>query len=157
VTEKIIGFLVSIGLQVRRRDISEPTFMPGIRIESGALNVDLARLTYPGDLLHEAGHLALMEPARRTAATGDAGADGGEEMGAIAWSYAAALHVPIDPRIVFHPDGYRGGSGAILEAFECGSYIGLPMLQWAGLALDERRAVATGLPPYPHMLRWLRA
>jgi hypothetical protein len=39
-------------------------------------------------------------------------------MGAIAWSYAAALQIGLDPGIVFHAAGYRGssqelGSGAL--------------------------------------------
>ncbi|HXK01459.1 MAG TPA: hypothetical protein VMS37_03590 [Verrucomicrobiae bacterium] len=152
---EILAFLGSIGLPYRTGAVNGKTFVPGIQIESGVLVIDPAQLLYPGDLLHEAGHLALMEPARRAATSGDAGSDGGEEIGAIAWSYAAALHIGIDPRIVFHDAGYRGNSVTIVENFRAGLYIGVPMLQWKGLALDERRARDLGLPPYPYMLRWL--
>jgi hypothetical protein len=155
-TEEILRFLREIGIAVRLEGVAEPTFLPGISIDSGALKVDLARLKYPGDLLHEAGHLALMEPAQRAAARGDAGDDPGYEMGAIAWSYAAAVHLGIDPRVVFHEDGYRRGSRAILDALTSGACIGTPMLHWLGLALDEPDARARGLKPYPYMLRWLR-
>ena len=141
---------------MRLEEITQPTFLPGIFIDSGVLKVDLARLKYPGDLLHEAGHLALMDPVRRAAATGEAGDDPGYEMGAIAWSYAAAVHLGIDPQVVFHADGYHGCSLAILEALTSGGCLGTPMLHWLDLALDERNARAQGLKPYPHMLRWLR-
>jgi hypothetical protein len=34
----------------------------------------------------------------------------GEEMAAIAWSYAACVHLGLEPTVVFHSDGYKGGS-----------------------------------------------
>jgi len=74
---------------------------------------------------------------------------------AIAWSYAAALHLGIDPALLFH-DEYKGGGPAILEAFTGGSGFGVPMLQWVGLTHDAARARAEGGEPYPHMRRWLR-
>ena len=143
--EKILAFLAGIGIVVRRGEVAPGGFLPGIRIEAGALVYNPDGVFYPGDLLHEAGHLALMDPARRASANGDIGDDAGEEMGAIAWSYAAALHIGIDPGVVFHPDGYKGGSEAILENFAAGRYLGVPILRWKGLTADG----------YPHMLRWL--
>lgn len=155
-TGAILQFLEGIGLPVRTAAIEQATFLPGIRIESGSLIIDPGRLLYPGDILHEAGHLALMEPERRAGTSDDAGTDGGEEMGAIAWSYAAALHIRLDVRVLFHGEGYRGDADSIVENFANGRYLGVPMLEWTGLALDQRRARELGLPPYPHMLRWLR-
>jgi hypothetical protein len=154
-TDTICKFLSEIGLPVRFAAIDHATFLPGIHIHAGGLMVDRARLLYPGDLLHEAGHLALMEPARRGQVDGSAGDDAGEEIGAIAWSYAAALHMKLDPKVVFHPDGYKGGANSILENFVEGRYIGVPILQWKGLSLEPRIARERGLEPYPHMLRWL--
>jgi hypothetical protein len=154
-TEKIIEFLTGIGLPIRLGNSGEHCFVPGIAVEAGALVIEPEKLLYPGDLLHEAGHLAMMDPVRRAATNGDAGGDGGEEMGAIAWSYAAALHIEIDASVVFHSSGYRGASASILENFAAGRYIGVPMLQWKGLAVDDRRGRELGVEPYPHMLRWL--
>ena len=57
------------------------------------------------------------------------------------------------PCVVFHEHGYRGGSQSMLENFAAGRYIGVPMLQWRGLCLDEKSAVPLGVKPYPHMLR----
>jgi hypothetical protein len=54
----------------------------------------------------------------------------GDEMTSIAWSYAALRHLELDPAIIFHDDGYKGGAASIIENF--------------------------GVEPYPHMLRWLR-
>ena len=151
----IAAFLVEIGLHVEVGEIDQPTFLPGIHAESGILRVDPAKLCWPGDLLHEAGHLALLSGDRRKQVSGNVGDDGGAELGAIAWSYAAAVHLHLDPCVVFHEQGYHGGSQSILQNFAEGRYIGVPMLQWLGLSLDEKNALRVGVKPYPHMLRWL--
>jgi hypothetical protein len=152
----IAAFLNQIGLPVEIGEIRQPTFLPGILTGAGILRVDPNKLSWPGDLLHEAGHLALLTELERKQVTGDVGDSGGNELGAIAWSYAAALHLQLHPSVVFHEHGYRGGSESMLQNFAAGRYIGLPMLQWRGLALDEKSAHALGVEPYPHMLRWLR-
>ena len=154
---RILDFLGRIGLEARACTLAGPTFLPGLRIRQGVLLVDEARLRYPGDLLHEAGHIAVTPADRRHALDGDLGTDLGDEIGAIAWSYAAARHLAIDPAVVFHPDGYRGCSQGFLDNFARGRYVGVPLLQWMGLTLDEAAAREEGVPPYPHMLRWLRA
>jgi hypothetical protein len=151
VLDRILTFLRETGLTVHERPIPGPTFLPGLTIDHGALVVDEASLLYPGDILHEAGHLAVLSPDARQNADGDVGDDGGLEMAAIAWSYAAALHIGLDPSVVFHADGYKGGSNSLLENFATGRYIGLPVLVWAGMT------AATGARPYPFMTRWLRS
>ena len=153
----IVAFLREIGLDVRVRELAEPTFLPGILIEHGGLVVDPARLEHPGDLLHEAGHLAVVPPEQRAAMHGDAGGDLTNELMAMGWSYAALVHLGLDPSVVFHADGYHGGARTMLANFAEGRYLALPMLQWIGLTLDERHAREEGRAPYPHMLRWLRA
>ena len=156
VTVRIAGFLAEIGLKVRPGEIVERTFLPGILISNGEPLIDEDKLQYPGDLLHEAGHLALMEPARRARVHVDAGRDGGEEMGAIAWSFAALRALDLDPAVVFHDGGYRGGSKALIENFSAGRYIGVPMLEWLGLTTPARTARELQIAPYPHMVKWLR-
>ena len=76
---------------------------------------------------------------------------------AIAWSYAAILHLQLPPDVVFHPEGYRGGSQSMLENFSAGRFLAVPMLQWLGMTLDEKRAKEAGAAPYPKMIRWVRA
>jgi hypothetical protein len=155
-TAQIAAFLQRIGLEVRPGTVQAPSILPGIRIEDGALVVDEARLLYPGDLLHEAGHLAVLTSARRSVQGAEAGDDLGNEIAAICWSYAAAVHLQIDPALVFHPYGYRGASAWYLETFGGGTYPGVPLLQWMGLTADEKHARELGVKPFPSMLRWLR-
>lgn len=153
---KIAGFLESIGLAVRFADIPDPTFLPGITVQNGILTIDEPKLLFPGDLIHEAGHLAMLPPSQRAHADGHMGDDGGIEMAAIAWSYAAAIHLGFPPAFVFHDAGYKGGAQSLLDNFAAGRYVGVPMLEWARLTASEKNAKALGVQPYPSMLRWLR-
>lgn len=153
---RIIDFVTKIGFEVRTGMIRDKTFLPGIVIHHGALVIDPSQWTYPGDLLHEAGHLAVMEPRRRNECHIDVGNDAAEEMMAIAWSYAASVDLGLSLSTVFHEGGYRGGSQSLIENFSQGRYIAVPMLQWVGMTAEPKRAAADGVAPYPHMLRWLR-
>lgn len=156
IANQIVDFLRGIGLKIEMRTLDEPTVLPGIAIAAGKLIIDEAKLLYPGDLLHEGGHLALLTADERALADGRLPGDGGSEMGAIAWSYAAARHIGIAPEIVFHEQGYSDGSNSLLENFREGYYLAVPLLQWMGLTLDEARSTGADIPPYPHMIRWLR-
>lgn len=142
---------------MRFAELPAQTLLPGILVENGILVIDESRLTFPGDLLHEAGHLAVMTPEERASAHPDIGDDGGFEMAAIAWSYAAAIHIGLELGIVFHQGGYRGASTSIIENFADRRYFGVPVLEWLGMTADAKRAIELGVEPYPYMLRWLRA
>jgi hypothetical protein len=150
--EQLAAFTRGVGIEVRAAVLGE-TFLPGVEIRDGALVIDERHLTYPGDILHEAGHIAVSDPATRK--TAPVSADPGEEMAASAWSYAAACKLGIDPAIVFH-HGFKGGGPNMVENFNAGRYIGVPMLQWYGMSVEPRQAAAVGLEPFPHMLRWMR-
>lgn len=154
-TERIVAFLTDIGLTVRWRAVEEATPLPGITIDCGALVIDRTRLGHPGDLLHEAGHLAVVPVDERAQVNGDAGSDAAREMTAIAWSYAALRHLGLDPAVVFHEDGYRGDSCTLIENFGAGRYFGVPVLQWLGMTADDKRAAELGIEAYPGMLKWL--
>jgi hypothetical protein len=155
-TETMIAFIRQIGLKVSLEGIPGKTFVPGILIRNGGLVIDKSRLTYPGDMLHEAGHLAVMPAAIRKTMNDDLGNDpihqGGELM-AIAWSYAACVHLEIDPHIVFHEHGYKGGGAEIVENFNAGRYFGVPLLQWYGMT-KERPQLPADIT-FPKMLCWL--
>ncbi|WP_230970520.1 aspartyl/asparaginyl beta-hydroxylase domain-containing protein [Nitrogeniibacter aestuarii] len=152
---KILAFLDEIGIPVTERELTGRTFLPGIAIEAGALCVDRTRLQHPGDLLHEAGHLAVMPPAVRASASALC-ADPAEEMMAIAWSWAALTYLDLPPGIVFHDTGYKGDAAWLVETFTAGEPLALPMLQWLGMTADTVQAPALGVPPFPHMIKWLR-
>jgi len=151
-TDCIAAFLRGIGLSVRAGTVAGPTALPGIDIVHGTLIVDARTMRYPGDLLHEAGHLAVVPAARRAAFHHDVGNDAGEEMAAIAWSYAAAVHLGVHPAIVFHDGGYRRGSSSILSSFAGKQPIGVPLLGWLGMTAPDSPG---DTPPFPHMTSWL--
>lgn len=152
----IIDFLDELGLYGGMAVLDHPTFLPGVEVVSGTLVIDEAKLAYPGDLLHEAGHLAVKSPDERVLLNGSVGDDPGEEMAAIAWSWAASLHLGIPPEVVFHDHGYRGGSTNIIEAFSDERYFGVPYLDWIGLTNDGSRVREPDVPVFPRMLKWLK-
>ncbi len=156
ITAQIAEFLNSIGIPMQTGAVPPDAFLPGIAVTPQGLQVDEAALLYPGDLLHEAGHLAVAAPTTRFTLHHHVGDDPAEEMMAIAWSYAAVVHLGIDPSIVFHPQGYKGAAASILENFQAGRYFGVPMLQYHGMCADAQRAAASGVPAYPGMHHWLR-
>ncbi|WP_234401236.1 hypothetical protein [Pseudoalteromonas sp. T1lg23B] len=67
----ILGFLTQIGLPYQECSIEQQTFLPGLRLEQGVLHIDTAKLLHPGDILHEAGHIAVCEPTERHLMSGD--------------------------------------------------------------------------------------
>lgn len=154
-TLHILEFLDAIGLPAKSASLDGRTFLPGLAIEAGTLVYDVAKLTYPGDLLHESGHIAFTPAAERPLLTGESTWELGEELAAIAWSYAAALRIGIDPAVVFHGGGYQGSSSAFIENFGAGRYVGVSMLQWAEMAEEKTRKNDPAVA-YPRMLKWLR-
>ena len=86
----IFKFMADCGLVILEGNIEE-SFPPDVLIDHGTLRIDYGKLLYPGDILHEAGHLAVMSPESRNRAHVNIGTNGGEEMAALAWSYAASL------------------------------------------------------------------
>jgi hypothetical protein len=152
-TDKLAAFVRGIGIEVLAATLTENTFLPGLEIRGGEILVDEARLAYPGDILHEAGHLAVTDPAKRNAPT--LSPSDGDELTTIAWSYAAVRHLGIDPATVFHV-AFKGGGASIVENFDAGRYFGVPLLQLYGMSCEPRIAAEKGVPPFPYMLRWLR-
>jgi hypothetical protein len=151
--ERLIRFVRGIGLDVREIPIDGGSLLPGLDIRGGAIVIDRAQWTYPGDLLHEAGHLAVVTAEERASET--LSPTPADEMAAIAWSFAAACHLDVPAHVLFH-DAYKAGGAALAEQFSTGRYFGTPLLGWFGMTIDPPRASRDGPPPYPHMLRWLR-
>lgn len=158
ITQKIGAFICEIGLEIHFGPVSQNTFLPGIEIVEGAIHADENRLKYPGDLLHEAGHLAVCPADKRKYLDADYISeedDMGSEIAAILWSYAALNHLNLPSKVVFHSDGYRGASEWFIRNFTSGNYIGLPLLQWMGLCKKDDEA-GDETEPFPHMIKWLR-
>jgi hypothetical protein len=152
--ERLAAFVRHVGIDVRAAELPEPTFLPGLDIRHGAILLDEERLTYPGDVLHEAGHIAVAAPDER--AQPRLSPTPGDEMAALAWSFAAARHLDVPLDVLFHAGGYKGGSSALIENFSAGRYVGVPLLHCYGMAVEPRQAAAAAVEPFPHMLRWLR-
>ena len=158
--EKCILFLNGIGIATSFRQLDPGCFLPGLSIENGCIIIDKDLCKYPGDILHEAGHIAVVPAADRQTLNASAiekrSDREAEEMMAIAWSYAACIHLGLAPYFVFHDKGYKGGGNYIADNFREKKYFGLPMLQWIGLTADEKNAARIGILPYPFMIKWLR-
>jgi hypothetical protein len=154
--DRVAGFIRSIGIEVRIGTMFRDTLVPGIDIVEGALLIEPERLCQPADLLHEAGHIALTAPALRKSLGGTIGSSPAEEISAIAWTWGASRFLEIEPSLVFHEEVISGNGPTLLENFSAGRYVGVPLLQLWGLTLEPKPAAARGLPPYPHMLRWMR-
>ena len=153
VAARIVAFLEEVGIPVEQRDLDPgDCFLPGLTVASGRLLVDAARLEYPGDLLHEAAHLAVAPPAARPLMGGDVDVPGVDmkelEVAAICWSYAAVVELGLDPAVVFHSGGYRGKSEGLIRTYGLGVYPGAHLLQAAGM---------TSAGEFPRMARWVRS
>lgn len=160
VLARIVAFLQAVGIPVREASLGDDAFLPGVRVEDGGLLFDRARLRWPGDLLHEAGHLAVLPAARRAAMSDDlAGHEDvphAGEIEATAWAYAATVAIGLAPTVLFHEGGYHGKSASLAMTYSMGVYPGAHGLVQAGLAAVGADAAARGLPTYPTLLRWLR-
>lgn len=153
--QTIYAFVNRIGIAIEERELTDATFLPGILIEAGKLVIDRQKLLYPGDILHEAGHIAVTLPSERACLMGNVTDDrpdkSGDEIVVLLWTYAACLHIGLDVRVVFHANGYKGQSDWLIQQFTSGTYIGLPLLVWMGLA-DPVKAEWG----FPAMKTWLR-
>ena len=63
--DTIINFLHTIDIDVVEQELPNDTFLPGISILGNSILIDRNQLKYPGDILHEAGHIAVTEPHLR--------------------------------------------------------------------------------------------
>lgn len=151
ITDQILAFLSDKGIPYYLTPLRGSGFLPGIRIDQGILHIDKEQLSYPGDILHEAGHVAVISPSERKNLSDKITGSPAEEMAAMAWSYAAAISLEIDPHIVFHADGYKGGGAHLAAQYSeeatgtnsCAP--GVPMLQWFRMT-----------ETFPKMSQWLR-
>lgn len=140
--DRIVAFLNSIGIAVTETELDDDCFLPGLFPKENGVLIDRARLKYPGDLLHEAGHVAVtdahLRPLIGTPEMPGRWPNPGEEFGAILWSYAAACAMGIPAEVVFHAGGYKGDGEWLIEQFENKNYIGLPLFAWMGFCSTVR-------------------
>lgn len=158
--KKIINFLEEIKINTIEKELDDTTFLPGLSLGPDCIYIDFSKLKYPGDILHEAGHLAVTpSEERKHIGTDNMPKDWptqGDEIGAMLWSFAASHHLDLSLDVVFHPNGYKGSSDWLIDSYKNGNYIGLPFLEWAGLTLGNDRAILENKEPFPIMQQWLR-
>ncbi|WP_428225137.1 hypothetical protein [Flavobacterium sp.] len=156
----ILRFLTSIGIPFHEKKLEDNTFLPGLHISSNGIEIDVAKLRYPGDILHEAGHWAVTPAIQRslidTPKMPEEWPTQGDEIAAMLWSYAALTHLNLPANYVFHEQGYKGQSEWFIENYSQGNYIGLPLLQWMGLAFAEQEENIKQGNIFPKMNQWLR-
>lgn len=160
-TDRIVTFLRDVGISVSEGPVAGNAFLPGVRIQSGTLVFDRRTLAWPGDLLHEAGHIAVTPAAMRDTLSdeldGQAADAHGGEAEATAWAYAASVALGLEPSVLFHSGGYHGNAAGLILTYTAGVYPGCAGLVAAGMTLPGNAAAAGNAAPYPNMLRWLRA
>lgn len=158
--ESIVAFLVSIGLAPQVAVLDASTLLPGVDIGAGKLLLDRSRLLWPGDLLHEAGHIAVTPAALRPTLNGALDdhtlAPHAGEVEATAWAFAAVTAIGLHPALLFHAGGYHGASERLIFTYTHGVYPGAGGLSAAGMVASSADVRERGLPAYPAMLRWLR-
>ncbi len=156
ITNKIVSFLNEINIPVKNGNVPDDTFLPGILVDGASLVIDEEKLKYPGDLLHEAGHIAVMTPKQRKNLYNDVSKNAGDELATLAWSWAALKHLDLEPEVVFHPHGYKGDSEWLIETFNNEGDIGVPLLQWMDMTVERHKAGDAGMDAFPKMQKWLR-
>ncbi|HUR96874.1 MAG TPA: hypothetical protein VMZ26_02280 [Pyrinomonadaceae bacterium] len=161
VTSKIVTFLRQIGIPVSAGEVDDGSFLPGIQVVAGGLVVDESKLKYPGDLLHEAGHLAVTPAHARSHLSGqvetpDANPDV-IESAAMCWSYAACVYLEIDPAVVFHEHGYHGRAQGLLLNFQLGVFPGVHELVSAEMTSASSAMNDPDRHSFPMMKKWLRS
>lgn len=147
----IIQFLDGIGIDVEEKELHDNCILPGLDIKGTTILYDKTRLKHSGDLLHEAGHIAVTPSDQRPLIGSDkmdpSWPSDADEIVTILWSFAALHEMKISPDVVFHAEGYKNESDWIIDQFESKNHIGLPLLEWMELCEVDL---------FPVMKKWLR-
>lgn len=176
----ILSFLTEIGLPATEGAVPEDAFLPGVLIRDGGLLVDTRTCLCAGDILHEAGHLAVLPPAIRSRINHDVDASlaalrkdhpgshedptwicawTGGDTSAIAWSYAAAVAVGMPTEAIFIQEGYQSALGInpmmLHDQIAQGLFPGIQLLARAGLTASP--LAAPGPHTFPAMRQWMVA
>jgi hypothetical protein len=170
--KNVLNFLSEIGMTVAVGVTGDP-FLPGVSIAGGIITYDPDVATV-GDLLHEAGHLAVIPSIFRPhlSANAESVSDLYEkwfedhprafdhpenpvgrailqsgETEAIAWSYAAAMATGVSPEELFLNGFGSDGLEDLTIGLSTGRYLGVNGLHHAGM---------TALREFPKMIRWIQ-
>lgn len=168
---KTIRFLNQHGLQCRLQDKVKGV-LPKVMILAGELVVDPR--CHPSDVLHEAGHLAIIPAQYRKTISGDvdkgveAMLDNIERLGldpdhplyraaiqssepeATAWAWAAGKAIGLPDKEIIRNHHYQNRGAELRFALQAGAHAGIHGLKHAGMCELARR----GPGSYPEMKCW---
>lgn len=122
----ILSFLDGIGLLYKLTEIDGQTFLPGLKLSEGILIIDINKLLYPGDILHEAGHLACMPPEIRQGMSDDL--------------------VPSDL--------HQGGEMMAIAGLTQPAFTLISILLWCSMKMDINQVAKTSLKIFNKDLLW---
>ncbi|MBU2767240.1 hypothetical protein HAP94_13925 [Acidithiobacillus ferrivorans] len=150
-------------------------FLPHVCIDQGTIQA--TREVLLGDLLHEAGHLAVMPARFRPLMSGnlyrslreisaqleDAAPDNPDLLGfinaddqaATAWSWAVGIHLGMDPLCIIESAAFGGEGDDIRLLLSVNQHYGIHALQ-ASEFCAVRKISAAGRPVFPHLAFWLK-
>lgn len=170
-----LRLLDQAGLSWRHEATASGFLGAGVDIQEGVLLISPEASV--GNVLHEAGHLAILPQPVRQFVNTDLDKAVGLLMATIdwsnpdsplcraaiqcgdteatAWAWAAGLAAGIPGPAVIRNEDYDGTGFEIREMLRTGAYMGIHGLQHAGLcAASDRWASHTRLPVYPRLARW---
>lgn len=184
-TREVVTFLRGIGLAVTERQAplqEGETFLPHVLVNQGGLEVVMEE-AYPGDVLHEAAHLAIIPAQFRPFANWDLSEAESRmtqyldehpmalatypedpvaraivqaaDPEATAWQYAAAVHLKVPERWIFPRGSYEGTRIDMLRCLKASSYVGINGLRAAGWTLLRPNPIRPDVPVYPKLKFWL--
>ncbi|MDK6079752.1 hypothetical protein [Massilia varians] len=173
---RVLDHLAAIGIEVHIVP-GATGFIPGCRIEAGALLVDPE--CAPSAVLHDAGHVALVPSRFRSYMSDNLGAgmkrmfDDLHEMDlppdhplqraaiqcsdpeATAWAWAAGMAVGLAPEEIILDAEYGGTGAEIRSMLQANQYVGINGLAHAGMC--KRGHWVAPEARYPNMHCWLQA
>lgn len=179
----ILNFISSIGIEYQMESDVIGPFSENIDIKNGVIHFDYERVLV-GDLLHEAGHLALVLKEYRKIFNGNLYKSlkqyvalvtqlevsdqcietllACEDVHVTAWVWSVGIKLGLNPDDVIQTDKYGGEGDSIRELLQisdrtCMPYIGVAQLQAAGYTKKYNRMIEMQEPHtkfYPHLNFW---
>lgn len=178
--QSVVNFLNNIGLKTiitQEKSYFQQTFLNNVLIKNGELLIN--QNTKISDLLHEAGHLAVLHPQYRKFANNDISGviqkmiteinvlqkenqkyQYCEDECATAWAYAVGVHLNLDNKMIIEKKQYGGTGKDVIFALKNNCHRGIKELQYAGFCVQQSSAKLlkefADLPVYPQLAKWVQ-
>ena len=177
---KTVDFLNKIGLNTvfaNDNNVFKDTFMKNVSMIDGTLFIN--KKTKTSDLLHEAGHLAVLHPdyrklvnnnltsiLKKTATEIDISKQENskymycEDVCATAWAGAVGFYLKLKDNDIIDKKQYQNWGADILYSLKNNCYMGIKQLQYAGFCVQyesaKRLTQFADLPVYPQLKKWIQ-